>query len=176
MVDDLAPASRRGALGRHFPRGDATARPLALAERLWVGQAPARIKPIRCCGSRRSRPRRTKRAKVASMRPDMAEVGAEAAGRTLGFDRLEGSLAQRANDFAVSGLRECLHGLRAHEAEAPELAKRSEPSRRRPPPQRTPTAHARRGGSRGRGSPFSGSTDALSRRRYLAGRSAAAAA
>ena len=49
-----------------------------------------------------SPPRRTKRAKVASMRPDVAEVGAEAAGRTLGFDRLEGSLAQRANDFAVS--------------------------------------------------------------------------
>src|SRR3984957_14135116 len=55
------------------------------------------------------------------MRPDVAEVGAEAVRRTLGFDRLEGSLAQRANDFAVSGLRECLQGLRAHEAEAPEL-------------------------------------------------------
>ena len=38
------------------------------------------------------------------MRPDVAEVGAEAAGRTLGFDRLQGS-AQRANDFAVSGLQ-----------------------------------------------------------------------
>jgi hypothetical protein len=38
------------------------------------------------------------------MRPDVAEVGAEAAGRTLGFDRLEGSLAQRANDFAEAAL------------------------------------------------------------------------
>src|SRR5580698_7649183 len=55
------------------------------------------------------------------MCPDVATVGAEAGGRTLGFDRLEGSLAQRANDFAVSGLRECLQGLGAHEAKAPEL-------------------------------------------------------
>src|SRR4029077_17699778 len=31
------------------------------------------------------------------------------------------SLAQPANYFAVSGLRECLQGLRAHEAKAPEL-------------------------------------------------------
>src|SRR5580700_9078702 len=55
------------------------------------------------------------------MCPDVATVGAEAGGRTLGFDRLEGSLAQRANDFAVSGLRECLQGLDAHEAKTPEL-------------------------------------------------------
>jgi hypothetical protein len=50
MVDDPALASRRGALGRH---GVAAARPLALAERLWARQAPATIRPIRCCGSRR---------------------------------------------------------------------------------------------------------------------------
>lgn len=53
------------------------------------------------------------------MRLDVAEVRAEAAGRTLGFDRLEGSFAQRANDFAVSDLWECLQGLGAHEAKAP---------------------------------------------------------
>src|SRR6516164_7439535 len=35
--------------------------------------------------------------------------------------RLDSWLAQRANDFAVSGLRECLQRLRAHEAKAPEL-------------------------------------------------------
>ena len=37
-------------------------------------QAPATIRPIPCFGSRRSRPRQTKRAKVASMRPGAAEV------------------------------------------------------------------------------------------------------